>query len=394
MLGTVKLTAMKTIFIHIGLVVGAIFMTLISLEIVLAMSGAYQELVEQDLKSSPAIWERPKSKVEFHRHPDLKTPIKINYDRDGVRNHDQVPTGQKRAIVGIFGDSFTENRRVENRFSFTQILDEISGDAASFVNFGVDAYGVEQSYLRYEKYAGLDMRAVVYVLCENDLRNLYENNLVRLGTDGQVIFNKPEINRFFKFLGKRRLTYLVLTGYYQMRAHINNLSMDARYFSDPLYRGAEKFSLSRKRYKKRLHDVYSDSVTKDFISPSPTVETIKLAETFRAVLRQWRNEVVATGREFHIIVLPRDSDDRVARKMLGTEYKNVFYLSEHLADYDGYRFKNDVHWNEWGNIRAAEAIISYPGFEQYFKDKQTRAAGVFEIAKEAARSYYDANKRP
>jgi hypothetical protein len=53
-----------------------------------------------------------------------------------------------------------------------------------------------------------------------------------------------------------------------------------------------------------------------------------------------------------------------------------------------------VHWNEWGNIRAAEAIISYPGFEQYFKDKQTRAAGVFEIAKEAARSYYDANKRP
>jgi hypothetical protein len=385
---------MKTIFIHVGLVVGAIFVALMGLEFVLALSGAYQELVEQDLKSSPAIWERPKSKVEFHRHPDLKIPIRINYDRDGVRNHDQVSTSEKRMIVGIFGDSFTENRRVDDRFTFTRLLDEISGDAAKFVNFGVDAYGVEQSYLRYKKYADLELSTVVYVLCENDLRNLYENNLIRLGTEGQVIFNKPQINRFFRFLGKRRLTYLVLTGYYQMRAHINNLSTDARYFSDPLYRNAEKFSVSRKRYKKRLHDAYSNSITEDFVSPSPTAETLALAETFRAVLRQWRDEVVAAGREFHIIVLPRDSDDKVARKLLGTTYQNVFYLSEFLADYQRYRFKYDVHWNEWGNIKAAQAIISYPGFERFFKNQESRAADVFETAKEAAQSYYDANTRP
>ena len=42
----------------------------------------------------------------------------------------------------------------------------------------------------------------------------------------------------------------------------------------------------------------------------------------------------------------------------------------------GFRFKNDVHWNEIGSIKAAEAILSYPGLTQYFTNSEKRAMKV------------------
>ena len=44
--------------------------------------------------------------------------------------------------------------------------------------------------------------------------------------------------------------------------------------------------------------------------------------------------------------------------------------------YRDFRFKNDVHWNEIGSIKAAEAILSYPGLSQYFTNSEKRAMKV------------------
>ena len=44
--------------------------------------------------------------------------------------------------------------------------------------------------------------------------------------------------------------------------------------------------------------------------------------------------------------------------------------------YRDFRFKNDVHWNEIGSIKAAEAILSYPGLSQYFTYSEKRTMKV------------------
>ena len=83
------------------------------------------------------------------------------------------------------------------------------------------------------------------------------------------------------------------------------------------------------------------------------------------------------GREFHIAVLiPCDSGQEVGRKLFGTQFSNVFYLAGHLMPYRDFRFKNDVHWNEIGSIKAAEATLSYPGLGQYFTYSEKRAMKV------------------
>ena len=205
-------------FKNLGLVIGAVVLSLAAVEAGLWAAGSYDELASQRLRPSPAIWERPRNAIEAHRHPDLKRPIEVVYDDDGVRNHGPVATSGKSRIIGFFGDSFTENRRVEDRFSFTSILAGVARGPFTVANFGVDAYGLDQNYLRYKKFEHLDIDTVVYVLCENDLRNLYETGLTTLDADGRVGFRRPEANRTLRLLGRLRVSYLALDAYYQAHA--------------------------------------------------------------------------------------------------------------------------------------------------------------------------------
>src|SRR5262245_34528727 len=114
---------MKNILKNSALTFFAIAVSLVVAEIALRMEGRYQDLASQVLVPSPAIWDRPVNRIESRPHPDLNVPIEIRFDRDGVRNHSEPSTREKRHIIGFFGDSFVENRRVEDRFSFTSILD-------------------------------------------------------------------------------------------------------------------------------------------------------------------------------------------------------------------------------------------------------------------------------
>ena len=147
--------------------------------------------------------------------------IEIRTDADGVRNHSEIPTDRKRNIIGFFGDSFVENRRIEDRFSLTSILDTAAGPEARVVNYGVDGYGLDQSYLRYQKYQKHDIKHVVYVFCENDLRNLYETGLTEVDQDGDIIIRAAKRNLFYQAIGRMHLTYLTLTAYYKMMAFLN-----------------------------------------------------------------------------------------------------------------------------------------------------------------------------
>lgn len=377
---------------NLALALGAVLASFVLFELGLRLTGAYAELAEQELQPSPAIWERPRNAVERHVHPDLKVAIPVVYDDDGVRNHDDEATSAKKNIVGFFGDSFTENRRVEARFGVVGLLDDLAGGRYRMVNFGVDAYGLDQSYLRYLKYRDLDIRTVVYVLCENDLRNLYETGLTQLADDGTVTFASPRANRWLRLLGRLRTPYVAVAAYHQARALLRATASDADAFADRLGRVADRFSPDRKAQKRRLRDDYAESVVADLTSARPTPETQALAAKFRAVLALWKRTVEADGRRFVIEVLPRPDDRAVGTALVGRDPGSVLYLSDAMGDYAPHRFKNDVHWNEYGNLAAARAIAASPLFTPYLQSEGADA--LFAARRRDIDAYYAANGAP
>src|SRR5262249_8239432 len=201
----------------------AVALSLVVAEVALRMEGRYHELGSQLLVPSQAIWDPPTNQIEFAHHPDLNVRIEIRFDGDGVRNHSKPSTREKRNIIGFFGDSFTENSHVEDRFSFTSILDVAAYPDARVVNYGADGYGLDQSYLRYKKYEKHDIRDVVYVFCENDLRNLYETDLTEMTQNGDIAFSVPRINPFYRLAGRLHVTYLVISAYYKVRGLVDLL---------------------------------------------------------------------------------------------------------------------------------------------------------------------------
>jgi hypothetical protein len=56
-----------------------------------------------------------------------------------------------RHRIAILGDSFTFGLYVEYEQSWGHQLEELLGDGTRVLNFGVDGYGVDQAYLRYQR---------------------------------------------------------------------------------------------------------------------------------------------------------------------------------------------------------------------------------------------------
>jgi len=358
--------AQNTIVMTLSIALG-----LFLIEVILRIDGRYHDLASHKLVYSRAIWERPVDTVQFSKHLDLNVLIEIRTDADGVRNHSEIPTDRKRNIIGFFGDSFVENRRIEDRFSLTSILDTAAGPEARVVNYGVDGYGLDQSYLRYQKYQKHDIKHVVYVFCENDLRNLYETGLTEVDQDGDIIIRAAKRNLFYQAIGRMHLTYLTLTAYYKMMAFLN------------LVRSSEVSPIDwfgdAKSHRARFHDRYADAVTSDFLSTTPSDDVLRLARKFLLLLKKWKLEVENANRTFTVLVLPRKSDADVAAKLFRDFDGNVIGLSRYFENYDNFAFEHDDHWNEYGNVKAAEVIFDNQDFPFHGELKSMDFIGKLKI---------------
>ncbi|HET9384231.1 MAG TPA: hypothetical protein VFO67_03720 [Gemmatimonadales bacterium] len=95
----------------------------------------------------------------------------------------------QRDTVALIGDSNAFSLEVPFRESWGHYLQELLGDGAQVLNFGVDGYGVDQMYLRYKR----DVRpwkpkAVVVGFIQHDLvRSLSVYPFVGLGWPGYVV---------------------------------------------------------------------------------------------------------------------------------------------------------------------------------------------------------------
>ena len=350
--------AARTMLKHLALVLISLGVTLALVEVALAINGRYNSLAAPNLAESDAIWEpRANSRSEM-RHHDLDVMIEARFDAQGVRNHSALSTERKRNIVGVFGDSFTENTSMDDQFVFTSLLDSITGSRVRVVNYGVAGYGLDQAYLRYRKYAKHDMRHVVYLFCDNDLRNLYETGLAEITPEHEVVFRAPRVHPVRRFLGRLRVTYLALRGYYQI---VGILSKGETPHLKSLEQGGDSAWVARRKTQAaRYHDAFADAVARDFLSERPRAETLQLSRTFLLVLEQWQREVTSRSRTFTVLVLPGRLVTEVAGKLLREFDGRVIYLGQDYGEYDAFKFRNDGHWNEYGNLRAAEIIANHP----------------------------------
>ena len=375
---------------RLGVAMFATVLALVAAEVSLRGLGRYDDLANAALSPSASTLWKPTPRATQHRkHPDVSFDVSVIYDSSGVRNHSGVDTSDKSGIVGVFGDIFTENIRVPDSFTFTSILDELASDEYNFVNFGVDGYGLDQSYLRYKAFKNVEIIHVVYLMYYNDFRNIYENDLAFLEAQ-KVRFKDQNQSRILRrVVGQLRLTYLVLEAYYKGRAIIETAFAGTGDGGEQQLRTNPFDGRHLKRERDDRHRTeYAHSIYSDIVSEQPTDRTVRYAELFRAILTNWQKELAAAGREFTILVVPEEKSVRLAKALKLDASHEVVFLSDGVQWLNDLKFKNDGHWNEAGNIKAAFILARLPAFAPYLKtDLDLKAAEQRFIAE--ARRFYD-----
>lgn len=350
---------------NLSLLLFSILVGLIVSELVLIALGKYDDLVEQGLKPSNTVYTRYQNNQEERDHPDLHYPIEIMFDRNGIRNHTGVPTDEFKDPVGFFGDSFTENRRIEDRFSVSSILNELLG-SPRVINFGVENFGLEQSFQRYLNFEDrIPLEYVVYIFCANDLDDLNKVHLFDIEGEG-ILVNRVE-NRpistkhwILSKLGRLRLTYLVVESAYRLRGKWNETTQND--LNERLYDALEE----RFRDHRIQPEHYFTPIDQALLQENISDQTIHLMEKFNFILSAWDKRVAANGAGFSVVVLPGNIDQFVFRELRQLNQDNsidVVYLPKAheaigLGRYSSY-FGKDHHWNEVGNLAALPIIYAH-----------------------------------
>lgn len=315
------------------------------------------------------IWRRHPGTRSVRHHPDTRTAHPVVYNALALRQHREIDVSRldSQVTVGVFGDSFTENLRVPVAYSFTEVVDYLLNKKidATVLNFGVDGYGTDQSYLQYRE-SDLPLDIVIYVLCSNDLRNIFENELFRLdGADSLVQSPAPPTSLLVRAASKLHLTYAFL----DLRNRITPSRRPRDFQRENLAEGV-RFEQQRQRFRSpeaqsiqnRTH-LDGPALFDGLVDADSDDAYIQTKRIFLKLLERWRNEVEASGARFVVVGLPRLQESALLTGLPAHFEKIDLYL-ELLAEDPGYewedlRFKNDGHWNEQGNLRAANILYRH-----------------------------------
>ena len=270
----------------------------------------------------------------------------------GMRQHRPISVepvaGEIR--IGLFGDSFTENVRLPVAYSFSEVLDYLlrqQSDRVSVLNFGVDGYGLDQSYISYlHSPAAKHLEHVVYVFCVNDIRNLYENQLYGLDDDGRLVsLGAPSRPWWVPIASRLALSYLVMDTHYWL------LGKTGGY--EPL---SDKMTqwLVQRAWRERFRDETATRMQFDVDTGTEAEEMGHYWELARVIVGQWAGEAALRQDGFRVAVLPYLPESRVAGRFAPHRVLNLFLEFEiYGLSSTRWTFANDLHWNELGNLLAA-----------------------------------------
>ena len=342
---------------NIILLISSILISIFLLEFYLKFFGKYQNLTKHNLSPSEAVYERAHSSNHNYKHPDINYIIQNYYDVDGVKNFEKTPTSSKKKIVGMFGDSFTENIGVDKEFEYSNILNQYI-ENYNIVNYGVGGYSADQVFIRYLKYKHHDIKYLFYLLMPGDDGFSTKSKFY---SDGKYIIDQPKLNIFFQAIGKLNITYFIVDIYYVLKSILSDSysSNETRNYNS---------ILSNKIYKQFYHQDLKKCKHleikieyKDFID-------CKLG--LFNLLKIFQSEAESNNIEFFVLVYPDPNFVNFFEEVLKIDENNISYfiLDFELVNNKKLVFKNvfDKHWNEYGNIVYAnnlQNIFSQLGLE-------------------------------
>ena len=322
----------------------------------------YRDLAEAQLHfHARRIWAHTPNSRDRASHPDTRVTHSLHHNNLALRQHRNFSAADLAAAtnIGVFGDSFTENRGLPVHYSFTEPLDYLlnqSGTPFNVLNFGVGGYGPGQSLLHYEQFRyAEDLDHVLYVFCINDLWNLYETGLFHLDETGHLERNAAIRSSWWVALIRRlQTTYLVL----DVSGRWASFLAAATINHEDLRRG----------YDERVKDERWQVVVGPFRPGGLTRYDPKNSlAIFRQLVRHWKHLVERNGSTFSVVLLPNDPPPPFVVALLQAEDVEVIDLHACFGEADPasserpwkkspYRFKKDPHWNEAGNKLAAVCL--------------------------------------
>ena len=324
---------------NLFLIIVSILFSLILIEIFFYINGRYSHLTKNNLKPSSAIYERSFSSKQNHKHPDLDYIIENYFDEDGVKNFEKIITSKKKNIIGIFGDSFTENIAVDREFEYAYLLNQET-DEYNIVNYGTGGYSADQVFLRYLKYTDHDIKHVFFLLMPGDQGFSTKSEFK---DSGEYKIHDPDLNYFYLLMGKLNLTYLLIDTYYFFKSNIKKNFTETNIDN---YNQILANKIYQKFYNRDLDKCNDKDFSKDIC-----------AKNLLNLLRIFKNEAKKNQAEFHILLYPNDKHISYFKKVIEKERNkfNYYILDRNLESgsiIDGKRinFQNDAHWNEFGNL--------------------------------------------
>lgn len=377
---------MPSVASRLALLAGSLALSLVSTEFWLRATQPRFEYAAAAsvIDDARRIWKRPADSRTSFAHPDRRRRHTVVYNNLGLRQHRDIaatkPDGERR--IGFFGDSYTENLRLPAPYMFTEVLDYLfwlRGEPTTVLNFGVDGYGPDQSYLAWKTAAGArDLDTVVYVFSGNDIRNVYENGLFRLDEAGRLVERPlPDVGRGRGVLSRLYLTYFVRDAW-QRLSGAREEDLDPEVDLDEA--AARERAALADGSKRRRQDDTAERLRRDLAAGHSTRVVSENRALVRAVVARWRDEVEAEGGRFVVVLHPRAVEGAPGDLFEGFERFDL--LPAALAEGakpDELRFRRDGHWNETANQLAALHLYEYlaPSFMAHPLDRETLERELF-----------------
>lgn len=217
-----------------------------------------------------------------------------------------VLAGQRRVL--LFGDSYTQGSRLPLEDSWAHQLGRLATDV-EVVNFGVDGFGMGQSYLRYQQVSpGLEYDVVLLVWVP-DVDLWRDINTIRYLGEGWASY---AVNPRYVVEGDD----LVLVGALyrdlqdlldrnpagagvELRQHLRNYDRfydPLRYEEGPVWDALIVSKIVRNVWRRPAS---AAAIRRAAFEPNSEAERVT-----GGIFRAMRRDVEAAGKEFHVIVLP------------------------------------------------------------------------------------------
>jgi hypothetical protein len=319
-------------------------------------------------------------------HPDTGVRHPVIHNNLALRQHRDVPVekpdGEIR--IGVFGDSFTENPRVPAPYAFSEVLDRLlnaTRPGFNVLNFGVDGYATDQAWLYHQSTAAArDLDVVLYVFAANDVRGLYENDLLDLDGAGRIVRKPaPAVDWWIPLVSRFYLTYLFV----DVRNRLGGADSAGDDFYDPIE--ARVVEHMRSQRDTRTRDDTSDAIAGDFKQGVVSDTSRRWVTLLQAIAGAWRDGVESRGARFYVVLLPRPKEGLAEPLFDGFRVINLWRAFEERGlSGEPWRFRNDGHWNELGNHLAAlflyDGLAPDLGLEPLSAERIRRVMGEYYAA--------------